>query len=494
MPIEDIRAKQKADQTKAIKSRLEAGSIVRIGNRLPITGRHEVLESDGGISNNGVKVYNAQEQYGDRVLAYPRLDGTIALDSEKGSIVRPPTAFPVCPGYLAGQVFNCEEPKRKKKGKIWVLYELNNKIYVGGHEEIPELLAWDPGVFINADTAQIWGDKEGWEATFAHSNSGFTSVAGTQVRQHATPNLGALYSKFLGKGIYRAGSVFMSGFESGGGLRYGPGPYPGSALLDVDATAIAQTGIKVFTESGGQTTVFDPIIGQMERSPYTSNSSATTPLPAPFSAKSENATEIINLYYYPPDRLPSTQKFTRSSSYESLFRDRSVFLFAKTSSENLRVYYYPDGSFNSFPQETVEYLISDGITDTTLFSLSFNEIKEYSKSAYNPDFGETEEYGINHAFALFGAGLRAQANSPYESMRNIALKDYKFNHPTATKFEPADRSALRSHLNVVKSYDVKVYDTRSKASLIDGEHTIVSVDAWGIPIDSRILDVAAWVP
>ena len=75
MPIEDIRAKQKADQTNAIKSRLEAGSIVRIGNRLPITGRYEVLESDGGISNNGVKVYNAQEQYGDRAARSPFLDG-----------------------------------------------------------------------------------------------------------------------------------------------------------------------------------------------------------------------------------------------------------------------------------------------------------------------------------------------------------------------------------------------------------------------------------
>ena len=61
MPIDDIRAKQKADQTKAIKSRLEAGSIVRIGNRLPITGRYEVLASDGGISNNGVKVYDGCE-------------------------------------------------------------------------------------------------------------------------------------------------------------------------------------------------------------------------------------------------------------------------------------------------------------------------------------------------------------------------------------------------------------------------------------------------
>ena len=184
MPIDDIRAKQRADQTKAIKSRLEAGSIVRIGNRIPITGRYEVLDSDGGISNNGVKVYNAQEQYGDRVLAYPRGDDTIALDSEKGSIVRPPTAFPVCPGYLAGQVFNCEEPK-KKIGKIWILYFFEGKLWVGGHQEQPEevgdvhlygvdrapiVLESDggPSVLGYRDTSNlhVWGDAAGWHVTY----------------------------------------------------------------------------------------------------------------------------------------------------------------------------------------------------------------------------------------------------------------------------------------------------------------------------------------
>ena len=182
MPIDDIRAKQKADQTQAIKTRLEAGSIVRIGNLLPITGRYEVLDSDGGISNNGVKVYNTQEEYGDRVLAYPRSDDTIALDSEKGSIVRPPTAFPVCPGYLAGQVFNCEEPK-KKKGQVWILYFFEGKLWVGGHQSTPEevgsvslygvlttILESDggPGVlgYRGTSNLHVWGDSAGWHVTY----------------------------------------------------------------------------------------------------------------------------------------------------------------------------------------------------------------------------------------------------------------------------------------------------------------------------------------
>lgn len=491
MPIEDIRAKQKADQTQAIKTRLEAGSIVRIGNLLPITGRYEVLDSDGGISNNGVKVYNTQEEYGDRVLAYPRSDDTIALDSEKGSIIRPPTAFPNCPGYLAGQVFNCEELK-KKKGHVWILYTLNGNVYVGGHQDSPELLT-ESAINIEPDTAQIWGDQAGWEVAFKkYTDAGYTSIAGTKVKKHLSGLSGDV--RYLGKGIYSAGDQYMSGLDSGGSFRYGPGPYPGSALLDVDAMTIGQQGMKVFTESGDQGIGFDIVVGQEMYSRYYSDSALITPFPAPYASKSQNVTEALEFGIYPPVPAPGIQRLTRTNSYEGLFRDRSVFLLSRTNSVNLETSYYPDGSLNTFPQETLEYLISDGVTDTTLFSLSFNEIKEYTKSLYNPTFGETHDYGINHVFNLFDGRLRAQGNGPAEYLRNLALKQFKFNYPVFTKFDTADRPKLLTHLNDVRPYDIKVYDARIKASLVDGESTIATVDAWGIPAGALILDVAAWVP
>ena len=497
MPIDDIRAKQKADQTQAIKTRLEAGSIVRIGNLLPITGRYEVLDSDGGISNNGVKVYNTQEEYGDRVLAYPRSDDTIALDSEKGSIVRPPTAFPVCPGYLAGQVFNCEEPK-KKKGQVWILYTLNGNVYVGGHQESPELTT-EPSINIESDTAQIWGDQEGWEVAFKkYTEVGYTSIAGAKVKKHLSGLVGESQLvgnvRYLGKGVYGTGAEYMSGLAPGGSFRYAPGPYPGSALLDVEGMAIGQPGVKVFTESGGQSIGFDIVVGQGMYSRYYSDSALITPFPAPYASKSQNVTEALEFGIYPPVPAPGVQRLTRTNSYEGLFRDRSVFLLSKTNSENLKTSYYPDGSSNTFPQETLEYLISDGVTDTTLFSLSFDEIKEYTKSLYNPTFGETYDYGINHVFNLFDGRLRAQGNGPSEYVRNLALKQFKFNYPVFTKFDTDDRPKLLTHLNDVRPYDIKVYDARIKASLIDGENTIATVDAWGIPAGALILDVAAWVP
>ena len=146
MPIDDIRMQQRSQQTKAIESRRDIEGVVKIGDRDPVTGRYQVLEPNGGVDVGGVKVFNSQEQYGDRVLPFRRLDGTIALDSEKGSKVKPPTAFPKCPGYLASQVFNCEEPpKKKKKGPIHVLYFSNGAYWVGGHQEEPEPVIFPNG-------------------------------------------------------------------------------------------------------------------------------------------------------------------------------------------------------------------------------------------------------------------------------------------------------------------------------------------------------------
>ena len=132
------------------------------------------------------------------IVGYARLDGTIALDSEKGSIVRPPNAFPVCPGYLKGQVFNCEEPKKKKKGKIWILYFFEGKLWVGGHQEQPEevgsvyhrgmsqppVLESDggPGFILeigNSSNLHVWGDAAGWVATYQTFPPNFDSTNAT---------------------------------------------------------------------------------------------------------------------------------------------------------------------------------------------------------------------------------------------------------------------------------------------------------------------------
>lgn len=172
MSIDDIRMNQRSQQSSAIKLRRDVEGVVRIGDRDPITGRYQVLEPDGGIDPNGIKVFNSQEQYGDRVLPFRRLDGAIGIDSEKGSKARTPTAFPKCPGYLASQVFNCEEPpKKKQKSPIHVLYFSDGNYWVGGHQEIPELVIFPSGTSGNA-FFKIWADSEGWTVSGRDAGGG----------------------------------------------------------------------------------------------------------------------------------------------------------------------------------------------------------------------------------------------------------------------------------------------------------------------------------
>ena len=454
MPIDDIRAKQKADQTKAIKSRLEAGSIVRIGNRLPITGRHEVLESDGGISNNGVKVYNAQEQYGDRVLAYPRLDGTIALDSEKGSIVRPPTAFPVCPGYLAGQVFNCEEPKKKKKGKIWVLYSLFGKMFVGGHQEVPEMiydsvppnkpLDLSPG---SINIRQIWGDGVGWEASF--SIGGTTAVFATTDRsvQRALKASGTIDFDFtsydarhLGKGLWidRYDVVQSTGYGQGS-VNFTWIQTWKNTIADADGSAVGGGGGTV-TSSGS-----------------TSSWIESAAFPLPYALKTTNYSS-----------LSASQLITTEvDSHQPIFRDRTFSLFYKTNSDKTTSL----GVGMIFPNRVTEFLISDGKNDTTLFSV--NDFQHNATDA-----------SVNYMYDLFGATPQGSTQESDDS--------YKFNSPSVTQVQ--GRSQLPTHLNSEKFYEVKMFNVFSRSSFLDGEHTIAQVEAWGIPVGALIHDVAAWVP
>ena len=487
MPIDDIRAKQKADQTQAIKSRLESGSIVRIGNRLPITGRYEVLESDGGISNNGVKVYNAQEQYGDRVLAYPRLDGTIALDSEKGSIVRPPTAFPVCPGYLAGQVFNCEEPKKKKVENFWVLFSLGGKMFVGGHRAVPEMI-YDPkpqdeplnqNFSSGYNIHQIWGDAKGWEASFAvgTSSSVFATSSGTKkysLNNDGMPFAFALYGgQHLGKGLFIYNYDFVQSpnyGQTGVGVDYSQFRSWKNAILDIDAVSVGD-GRDSQSGTRGEIPYVSP--GDGSGLIGTDFRDKLTHFPPPYSSKTEN-------YKYSGDYLFNQTESQRSFAYEEevdshtiMFRDRTFSLFYRAN------YFFSSTqtantgpgilTVNVGPTRVTDFILSDGVKDTVLFSVT--NIQDYT-------------FNNSRQFALFGA-------SP-QDFNQASTDSYKLNSPSVTQVQR--RSELLTHLNTLRSYDVKVFSILSKASLFDGVHTVEKVDAWGIPIGSRILDVAAWVP
>ena len=151
MDLEASRSKQRAAQQQA---QTQPDGVARIGDRDPLTGRYTVQFPDGGIGANGIKTYTAMSKPGDIVVLFPRADGSIAIDSEKGS----PTIVP--------DVFN-KPVEDKKKAKVWILYEANGRLFVGGHDSTPVDVGVMPDPHYRPNYKfHVWGDNAGWVATW----------------------------------------------------------------------------------------------------------------------------------------------------------------------------------------------------------------------------------------------------------------------------------------------------------------------------------------
>lgn len=201
MDLDVARSKQRAAQQQAQK---QPDGIARIGDRDPETGLYTVQTPDGGLLANGIKTYTAASNPGDVVVMFPRADGSIALDSEKGS----PTIVP--------DIFNKPAPDAKK-AKFWILYFSAGRLWVGGHQAAPEdagavyfggpialsepnggpglLLTFvESSNFGNSSNLHVWGDASGWIATyqtfppdFDYTNeTTFHSVTATTHKKYST--------------------------------------------------------------------------------------------------------------------------------------------------------------------------------------------------------------------------------------------------------------------------------------------------------------------
>lgn len=240
MDLNSARTKQKDLQERTLTQPI---GMTRIGRRDPLTGRYEVISPDGGVNPNGVKVFSAQSISGDPVVSYPRPDGTIALDSDKGN----PTVFP--------DVFN--KPKEENKPNVWIFYEVNGRLYIGGHEPTPIDVGAVPYSYFsgNPNNYHIWGDSSGWIATWLsyESNSSivtFHTALSDESRMSKTFDLNSVLNESI-----MDTSIYMEdvSFPLGGGYsafrsRYWVAP---SASYDVVVTiGHINRGIKTTTTIG----------------------------------------------------------------------------------------------------------------------------------------------------------------------------------------------------------------------------------------------------
>ena len=496
MSIEAIRAIQRSEQSNAIEQRRSAESITRIGDRDPVTGKHQVLDPDGGVSPQGVKIYNAQEQYGDRVLPFPRTDGTIALDSEKGNVITPPTAFPHCPGYLNGQVFNCEVPKKKKKGQVWILYAYQGRFYIGGHQRAGVLI-YDPippnmPVFDRHDYRSysqfsfqvrenydavatygaVWGDGDGWQSVYSVRYPKKLCIAeesGVKEYSEFKNNGNYIYlGGLIGYGYYIDQYDFVSQGSNGGDSGVNFTDSWKNAIVDYDRFTTSSGLRSVSIYDSGRTIVAS---AGTFRTRKISTANALSSSPAPYAAKKIRYEEYINQHSAPIGTPPDGPNFgyEREERSDLLFRDRTSALFYSSSSS------WEVGSFlRNYSGLNFSTLTQSGgrTIETKMFEVS-------PRSQGRLDRFEGNLFGIGRTW-LGGNGLRS----------------YKYNSPSVTLVDNVDnwRSLRTTNLNTQVNCSVKVYNVVTKESLVDGQHETVELTCWGVPFDAYIVDVCAWVP
>jgi hypothetical protein len=157
--IELARLRQLNQQQQA--GRQAQPLTYRIGPRDPVTGKYQLIYPDGSVATGAEKLYSAASEPGDRVLAQQRRDRTWLLREASPSRRRRSGGFNPMPG------------REKKKSAVWVLYEYQGGLWVGGHSAAPEriadasLIGYGPNYPAYGNRrACIWGDKYGWKMSF----------------------------------------------------------------------------------------------------------------------------------------------------------------------------------------------------------------------------------------------------------------------------------------------------------------------------------------
>jgi hypothetical protein len=206
MSIDSARASQRQQQQASIERQSQA-PIVQIGDRDPATGNYQINYADGGTSPNGIKVFSAAHEKGDLVLATPRNDGAVGLDSGKAGQAQA-DIFAIspdkCRGYLKGQIYDCPHPDEYRK--IQVLYSVivgdKRQFWVGGFARnavfVCDLPASEP-----VNMAEITNlGKNRWIVAISYSVYYVLRRIETQTQELSANAFGNNYYNYYGSGLW----------------------------------------------------------------------------------------------------------------------------------------------------------------------------------------------------------------------------------------------------------------------------------------------------
>jgi hypothetical protein len=457
--IELARLRQLNQQQQA--GRQTQPLTYRIGPRDPVTGKYQLIYPDGSVATGAEKLYSAASEPGDRVLAQQRRDRTWLLSEASPSRRRRSGGLNPMP------------EREKKKAIVYILYEYQGGLWVGGHSAAPERIAdanlIDYGASSNTyeeRRACIWGDRLGWKACFREIFLG-----------GQTKSIGVISSE----GDYRTirvkadngTSIAPFGFQNALGAGYWEiqGNTTSFSYKDPVDTGTAGTTNRYEQEQTDLHGYWDGgIITQRPTtdkrvtfsSTYTLNAVGKVPLfsgvEVPISRQYSN-----NLLAPPPsDQIDLTRLW---------FRDRSSALIARFAGKQ--------GLFSELVG-TLELSRVDSSGRTTIYSKSLSPLAGHqpSQHLYGAD--------LSGYFTEFFRPNFVSINTPNYSFAPVPNGWYGGENPPKEIWYTEGRviKVLRSEIEKLK---ITTLNVNISEVAIDGTETITSVLGFAIPPTANIL-------
>jgi hypothetical protein len=463
MPIDPEIERRRLQQQQAQQQQVARNpkGVFRIGDRDPVRGTHELIHPDGSKDPTAVKAYGAAHKPGDPVLAQQRTDGRWVMSEEAGRRRRRRTTSRPMP------------TRETPKSSVYILYEYQGGLWVGGHSAAPERIAdaslIDYGASSNTyeeRRACVWGDRLGWKVCFREIFLG-----------GQTKSIGVISSE----GGYRTirvkadngTSIAPFGFQNALGAGYWE--------IQGNTTSFSYKD-PVDTGTGGTTNRYEQeqtdlhgywdggIITQRPTtdkrvtfsSTYTLNAVGEVPLfsgvEAPISRQYSN-----NLLAPPPsDQIDLTRLW---------FRDRSSALIARFAGKQ--------GLFSELVG-TLELSRVDSSGRTTIYSESLSPLAGYqpSQHLYGAD--------LSGYFTEFFRPNFVSRNTPNYSFAPVPNGWYGGENPPSETWYTDGKviKVLRSEIEKLK---ITTLDVNISEVAIDGTETLTSVLGFAIPPTANIL-------
>jgi hypothetical protein len=368
-----------------------------------------------------------------------------------------PTATPTEP-----KVWPVEPEVEDIKANVWILYAYEGKLWVGGHQRVPEKVLNEVSQHQANFTSftglsRIWGNGNGWEATF-YSTSNKVCIARSKRKSRALLNRNGINTKQVGKGLLDTKTVFDNESQTFQWTkRYEISYETFKGNLGVSEGISAKPDD---VGNGGQ------------------NSYSSIPLAPPWSVlKTEFSAKTTFRGDY-----GNIETDTRSGvKYNVSFTDGTWALCGKVVFN-----YFNESGYNG-AQGALP--LSGGWTISALVT----------NGAQTIELGQVRSGGYTFTGQGDPEGLIVNENLSNNATFNFPVftdtGPLTYTEPAELGGQPVTKNKYR-HIGLRKSYKLKIFSVYNIVDQNVGGNAVaeVTVKVWGIPEEAVVLHVASWLP